>query len=122
MEADRANMNLVSAFLDLMGITHEKAWNGIDAINKILNSRFDIVLMETAIPRINGLEVTRRLRDMEERLSISRTPIVALTGNAFKEHRRACIEAGMDGFIAKPYSMKDLQNVLAKHFFLLEAI
>jgi HPt (histidine-containing phosphotransfer) domain-containing protein len=72
---------------------------------------FDVILMDMSMPNMDGIESTRRIRAMEG--EGSKTPIIAMTANAFADDRQACMEAGMDDFIAKPISIDGLLDRLA---------
>ena len=72
---------------------------------------FDIVLMDVQMPGIDGLEATRQIRAAEAALGERRTPIVALTANAYAEDREACLAAGMDGFLVKPLDPRPARGV-----------
>jgi CheY-like chemotaxis protein len=65
------------------------------------------------MPDVDGIEAARRIRAAEEARGVARTPIIALTANAFDEDREACLAAGMDGFLAKPLDRERLEAVLA---------
>jgi CheY-like chemotaxis protein len=72
---------------------------------------YDIVLMDLHMPGSDGIEATRRIREAET--GGQRTPIIALTANAFEEDREACLAAGMDGFLTKPLDRDRLATALA---------
>jgi len=65
------------------------------------------------MPDVDGIEATRRIRSAESERNAVRTPIVALTANAFDEDRDACVDACMDGFLSKPLDRERLEAVLA---------
>ncbi len=70
--------------------------------------------MDLHLPGLDGLEATRRIRAAEaERQRAPRTPIIALTANAFAEDREACFAAGMDGFLVKPLNREHIASTLA---------
>jgi CheY-like chemotaxis protein len=73
----------------------------------------DLVLMDIHMPDMDGLEAARRLRATEAERGWPRTPIVALTANAFDEDRGACLAAGMDGFVVKPLDRERLNAALS---------
>jgi len=73
----------------------------------------DLVLMDLHMPGLDGIEAARRIRAVEAERGEPRTPIVALTANAFAEDREACLAAGMDGFLVKPLDRDKLGAVLA---------
>jgi len=74
---------------------------------------YDLILMDVHMPGIDGLEAARRIRDAEAESGKPRTPIIALTANAFDEDRDACLAAGMDGFLVKPLERERLVGALA---------
>ena len=65
------------------------------------------------MPELDGLAAAQRIRAAEADLNVARTPIIALTANAFEEDRDACLSAGMDGFLAKPLDRERLADALA---------
>ncbi|HWP26393.1 MAG TPA: ATP-binding protein [Xanthobacteraceae bacterium] len=84
-----------------------EAWNAA----RSAGAPFDLVLMDLHMPGIDGLEATRRIRAAEAETN-HRTPIFALTANAFADDREACLAAGMDGFLVKPLDRRQLVAVL----------
>jgi signal transduction histidine kinase/CheY-like chemotaxis protein len=75
---------------------------------------FDLILMDLKMPVVDGVEATRRLRGLEEAGGWRRTPIVALTANALEDDRQACLAAGFDAFLAKPFEFGDLAETAAR--------
>jgi len=90
-----------------------EAGDGIEAIEKAKRLRPQVILMDINMPRMDGLEATRRIRSIEAEFDSPRTPILALTANAFAEDRDACLAAGMDGFLVKPLDRERLAAALA---------
>jgi PAS domain S-box-containing protein len=86
--------------------------NGLEGVNKIRSQAYDLVLMDCQMPVMDGFEATRRIREFE--CSEGRTPctILALTANVFESDREASLNAGMDGFLAKPLKKKVLRDAL----------
>jgi CheY-like chemotaxis protein len=78
----------------------------------VQNTRFDLVLMDCHMPEMDGFEATRRIRGAENG---RRIPIVAMTANSMTGASEQCLDAGMDDYIAKPVSMKQLHTVLRRH-------
>ncbi len=73
----------------------------------------ELILMDVKMPRVDGLEATRRIRALEaERGTGAPTPIVALTAAAFAEDERRCRDAGMDAYLSKPIKAEELHRVL----------
>jgi len=88
--------------------------DGDQAIEKVRESEFDIIFMDIQMPRVDGLQATRRIRLMERDMLRAPSLIVALTAQAFDEDRKQCLEAGMSQFMAKPIVAAELDNVLRK--------
>ena len=87
----------------------ETAANGEEALQALKRARYDLVLMDVRMPGMDGLTAARALRARGDR-----TPILALTANAFVEDRRACLEAGMDDHLTKPLDAEALRSALAR--------
>ena len=75
--------------------------------------RFDVVLMDGQMPGLDGLEATRRLRQ-REREGGRRVPVIALTASALPGDRERCLEAGMDGYLAKPVRPEQLAEAIGQ--------
>jgi len=90
---------MYAAYLQFSGFEVAEAGNGVEAIEKTHELLPDIVLMDLALPRMDGWEATRRLKNDERTRHI---PIVALTGHALAGHAEGAREAGCDAFVTKP--------------------
>lgn len=110
VEDHEINQYVVKAMLDSLGCTTKMVSNGTEAIETLRQERFDLILMDCRMPGLDGYETTRRVR---KTLRIE-TPIVAMTANASQEERAACIDAGMDDFLPKPFGRSELSAVLCK--------
>jgi CheY-like chemotaxis protein len=115
-EDNEINALLARALLVRLGHQPTIAVNGAAAIESYLAARsagapYDLVLMDVHMPDVDGLEATRQIRAAET--GTHRTPIVALTANAYGEDREACLAAGMDDFLVKPLDRERLAAVLA---------
>ena len=89
--------------------------NGADALDAALGAEsFDVVLMDTQMPVMDGLTAIRRIREGEARLGRARTPIVSLTANAMAHQVQASIEAGADGHLAKPITASGLYAAIER--------
>lgn len=102
------NYEVISALLEMYGITTERAINGLDCLNKVKeseNDRYTLIFMDIQMPIMNGLEATREIRKLDDKEKSS-IPIIALTSDAFSENVTECLNAGMNGHIAKPVDIK----------------
>ena len=107
-EDNDINWEIISAMLDMFGITTERAENGricVDKISTAEEGRYDLVFMDVQMPEMNGLDATRAIRKLEDPKASS-IPIVAMTADAFSENITECLNAGMNGHIAKPIDVK----------------
>ena len=89
---------------------------GMAALAAMQSESFDLVLTDLHMPGMDGVEATRAIRAMEEKTLRPRTPIVALTADAMEIGKRACQEAGMDGFLTKPLDLAELENMFLMLF------
>ncbi|TVQ64932.1 MAG: response regulator [Balneolaceae bacterium] len=90
-----------------------EASNGGEVLEFLKTEKVDVILMDVHMPGMDGLEATRRLRNME-RESGGHVPVIALTAGALSEERTRCYEAGMDDFLSKPIEYKPLSEVLGR--------
>jgi signal transduction histidine kinase/CheY-like chemotaxis protein len=106
-EDNRINQRMTAVVLQKAGFSHAIAENGRQAVEKFAAETFDLILMDCQMPGLDGFEATRQIRALEQG-SGRRVPILALTANAFEADRKACLAAGMDDFIAKPFEAAKL--------------
>ncbi len=86
--------------------------NGVEAIEKFRESKFDVILMDIMMPVMDGIEATIKIREIERLDNIEgRTPIIALTANTMDNDRDKCISYGMDEFMAKPFDIEKLNTL-----------
>ena len=117
-EDNPINALLARALLARLGHRPTTAQNGAVAVESWLAARaagapYDVVLMDVNMPELDGLEAARRIRAAEREGEGKRTPIIALTANAFAENRESCLAAGMDDFLVKPLDRERLAAALA---------
>ena len=118
VEDNPVNRELAVAMLASMDLQCAIATNGREALQAVAANRFDAVLMDLQMPEMDGFESTAAIRGLERAAAATgsgaprRLPIVALTANALSGDRERCLAAGMDDFLAKPYSREQLAAVL----------
>jgi len=113
VEDNPVNQEVAIDLLEQFGCTVEGANDGLEAVKRLTESRYDIVFMDCQMPEMDGYEATRALREYEQPLN-RRTPVVALTANAMEEDRRMCLAADMDDYMTKPVTRRQLAAMLAK--------
>ncbi len=107
-EDNDINWEIISAMLGMFGINAERAENGRICVNKMAEAAegsYELIFMDIQMPEMNGLDATRNIRALENKWAAS-IPIIAMTADAFSENIAECLEAGMNGHIAKPVDMK----------------
>jgi CheY-like chemotaxis protein/HPt (histidine-containing phosphotransfer) domain-containing protein len=114
VEDNRVNQEVALRLLKTFGIEAELAEDGQQAVKRVEQARYDLVLMDCQMPGMDGYDATRAIRVLEEHEGRPRGPIAAMTANALFGDREKCLEAGMDDYIAKPIKRDALAGVLAK--------
>lgn len=118
VEDNELNMEIAVELLKEAGLTVGTACDGSEAVEIISNSApgdYDLILMDIQMPRMNGIEATKRIRQLSDK-RLAEIPIFAMTANAFEEDRQTALSAGMNGHIAKPLDIPKLFETL-KDFF-----
>ena len=111
-EDNPASRELVTLVLEELGLTVDLAHDGRMAVDMFGQTRYDCVLMDVRMPVMDGIEATREIR---RRWGDSRpVPIVAVTAHAMASDRAACLEAGMNDHLPKPYRISTLEEILGR--------
>jgi|GEM_PF-5931599 len=113
-EDNPTNQRVLAAVLDAFGVELTLCENGRAAVETWKAGRFDVILMDIQMPEMDGMEATRLIRAAEAAQGLSRTPIIALTANAFLHQVDAYTAAGMDDHLAKPIAIPLLQAALER--------
>jgi len=103
-EDEAINRMYLKRVLEKAGYEVRAAADGQAALEAASEKNWDFILMDVSMPRMDGLEATRRIRALEAERNTPRIPIIALTAHAYDEDREACARAGMDGFLPKPFT------------------
>jgi signal transduction histidine kinase/ActR/RegA family two-component response regulator len=117
VEDNKTNQMLMNIVLGDLDLEVDLAENGVEAIEKFKQNRYDIILMDENMPKMGGIEATKIILDIEAQDNLKHTPIVALTANALATDRARFLDAGMDEFVSKPIDHESFVRVL--HSFLL---
>ena len=122
-EDNPVNQMVAARMLENLGYQVDVVADGKEALEAVASTRYVAVLIDVQMPILDGYKATRRIRDQEERagrrnmmmgLRKRRTPIIAMTANAMQGDREKAIEAGMDDYVSKPVSRKELGAVLER--------
>jgi signal transduction histidine kinase/ActR/RegA family two-component response regulator len=114
-EDNPVNVMVIEAMLEPQGHQIEVAENGAIGLEKFKLTRFDLVLMDVQMPVLNGHQTTRALREIESAQARPRTPVIALSANAFDHDIQQSLAAGCDSHLSKPISQADLLKALARY-------
>ncbi|MCX6595425.1 MAG: ATP-binding protein [Acidobacteria bacterium] len=111
VEDNLVNQKVCSQLLLKQGYQVVVANDGLEALERLRQRQFDLILMDVHMPRLDGLETTMRIRE-DERQSGRHVPIIALTASAMVEDREQCLAAGMDAYLAKPIQRQLLLDAI----------
>jgi signal transduction histidine kinase/CheY-like chemotaxis protein len=111
-EDNEVNRKVALLMLERLGNKADVAADGVEVLEALRRQTYDLVLMDIQMPRMDGLETTRRIR--EEQPAGRRPRIVAMTANALLGDREACLAAGMDDYLSKPMRLDDLRGALLR--------
>ncbi|WP_309396621.1 response regulator [Cerasicoccus maritimus] len=111
VEDNLINQEVAMQRLTKLGHEVTVASDGEEAVESFQSLVFDLILMDVQMPKMDGLEATRRIRDIEANLQ-SHTPIIAMTARAMRGDEQVCLDAGMDGYLTKPFRASKMRDVL----------
>lgn len=103
------NALVTLSLLQELGYEGDLASDGEEALRRLSSRPYDIVIMDIQLPGIDGLEVTRRLRVLEETAGRPPAPVLALSARATEDDRLLCMKAGMNDCLSKPFRLVELQ-------------
>ena len=111
VEDNPVNQTVIEAMLRSLGFTVSVAVDGAQAVRSAESLMFEAILMDCRLPVMDGYEATREIRKLP---GCDNVPIIALTANALQGDREACLTAGMNDYLAKPFKRNDLQQILQR--------
>lgn len=106
------NQVILNSMLTQIGLETDIVCNGEEAIEKLNDNNYDLVFMDCRMPIMDGFEATMKIRD--KGITSEQLTIIALTANAGESDKQACLDVGMNDFLSKPYTEKDLLKIVAK--------
>lgn len=113
VEDNAVNRMLIGAYLEEFGLSYDIVESGSEAIRRLAEKTYDLVLMDIMMPELDGVEATKRIRKMDG--SAAEVPIVALTAHAMRGDREDYLAAGMDGYVSKPIRGRELFAALVPY-------
>ncbi len=112
-EDNDLNLQLMTLMFQQLGFQFEVAQNGAEAIEKVKNQDFDVILMDVQMPLVNGLEATREIRKLSGKDNLV---IIGLSANVFEEDQKKALESGMDDYLTKPIRLALLADRLEFYY------
>jgi signal transduction histidine kinase len=113
VEDNAVNRIVAVTMLHRLGLEVDECENGLEAVAALRDTRFDLVLMDSQMPVLDGLSATRRIRGGEAGSASAGVPILAVTANAMDGDAQRCVAAGMNGHLSKPFSIAELARAVA---------
>jgi len=114
VEDNLINQKVSLALLNKFGYKAQTADNGLMALEKIKQQKFDLIFMDFQMPELDGYETTGRIRNGQSGICSPKIPIIAMTANAMKGDQEKCLIAGMNDFLSKPIIPAELESILQK--------
>ncbi len=114
VEDIEANRLFIEILLSQYGLTCDMAENGFEAVDRFKEQRYDLILMDENMPKLNGVDAAKRIAKYEKEKKLRHTPIITLTANALKGDKERLLNAGMDCYLGKPFHPDELYRVLRK--------
>jgi signal transduction histidine kinase/ActR/RegA family two-component response regulator len=115
VEDTPVNQTIIRIGLERMGYRVDTAGNGFEAIQKVEQGDYAVVLMDCHMPGMDGYAAATAIRDYEARMGRQRMPIIAVTAAVTGDEQARCRAAGMDDYLSKPFSMQGLDAMLRRH-------
>ncbi|MDD5298260.1 MAG: response regulator [Rhodocyclaceae bacterium] len=114
VEDVQVNQMVARGMLNRLGLEPDIAADGKEALERLAEKKYDVVLMDVQMPEMDGFEATRRWRAIEEAAGPGHVAIIAMTAHAMGGDRERCLDVGMDDYIAKPIRFSDLREKLER--------
>lgn len=116
VEDNLMNQKVVMFNLKKLNLEIAPAVTGSEAIELFKNNEFSLVLMDIMLPEMDGYQITQAIREMEKQNNVENpVPIIALTANTYDNDKEKCFNAGMNDYLSKPFTSKQLIDMIAKY-------
>lgn len=106
------NALVAKTYLEQFGFQYDLVESGHEALEKLQNTAYDVILMDVQMPGLNGYETTKAIREREKEKAMPPVKIIGMTAHALVDDREKCLEAGMDDYISKPYHPDKLKSLI----------
>jgi len=117
VEDRETNRVVAESLLHNLGLQADTAENGQKAVEMVKTGNYDIILMDTQMPVMDGFEATKQIRQWEKQTHCTPAKIIALTAKVLQQDREACIDSGMDDFLTKPLDPEKFSDIINKNSF-----
>jgi len=117
VEDNLFNQKVAINMLKRLGLKVELANHGQEALDKLTDDAYSLILMDCQMPILDGYQATAVIRQREEQGLLSRQTIIAMTAHAMEGSKQDCLQAGMDDYMSKPYTLESLQNIIKRWVF-----
>jgi CheY-like chemotaxis protein len=111
VEDNEINMFVAVSFLEMLGVSVEKAVDGAQGLEKILKYKYDLVLLDLQMPELHGFEVVAEVRGRQDSY-FQKLPIVALTATSSPNLKQEVQQKGMNDILSKPFELESLQQII----------
>ncbi|ETR68168.1 MAG: hypothetical protein OMM_04722 [Candidatus Magnetoglobus multicellularis str. Araruama] len=115
VEDHLVNQKVILGMLNKFGFHADTVNDGEAALEILKTKAYDMIFMDIQMPKMNGYETTKAIRNPNTPVLKHDTVIIALTANAMKTDRDKCMACGMDDYLSKPFNSKDIQDIINKH-------
>ncbi len=112
VEDNVINQRVASFAIKKLGHDLDIVNDGIQGFEKFLEKKYDLILMDLQMPKMNGYDTTIKIREYEKEHNLAPTKIIAMTANALKGEKEKCLAIGMNGYLSKPFKLEDLQKII----------
>jgi CheY-like chemotaxis protein len=114
VEDNEINVIVARKFMQKWGLHIDCAVNGTEAVEKVIDNHYDLVLMDLEMPKMDGYEATKVIRSIGDD-KFKQLPIIALTASLLTEINKQILEAGIDDYVAKPFSPTELHSKIRQY-------